>query len=110
MKSARENTLDTGAFPDVSRPPRDDVTAMTSRVPTSAPRRLFGGSPRGRGADRDARLITVTPGPASEVSGSTADGSKIRRSIVVTDVTVTERKCADTTGTVPVPWAGHFQR
>ena len=21
-----------------------------------------------------------------------------------------ERKCADTTGTVPVPWAGHFQR
>ena len=20
-----------------------------------------------------------------------------------------ERKCADTTGTVPVPWAGHFQ-
>jgi len=22
----------------------------------------------------------------------------------------TERKCADTTGTVPVPWAGRFQR
>jgi len=21
-----------------------------------------------------------------------------------------DRKCADTTGTVPVPWAGHFQR
>jgi len=37
--------------------------------------------------------------------------SKLQKQLpsVVNTVMYRERKCADTIGTVPVPWAGHFQ-
>jgi len=56
-----------------------------------------------------------TPGSLSEYHFSVSLSSSISNHYwaaspcVALDATYWERKCADTIGTVPVPWAGHFR-
>ena len=55
-------------------------------------------------AHMDGQTENITPLASSIALGrGTIKQNHQRRSVYK------ERKCADTIGTVPVPWAGHFQ-
>ena len=65
------------------------------------------------GASRIQENLLAAGLPQTPVAGEQEDGFPVpknpERRALQPDLQNSEQKCADTIGTVPAPWAGHFQ-
>ena len=60
----------------------------------------------------DVHSLRQSVCPLCKIQGAAMHGPTVGRMLLINAsvlVACRKRKCADTTGTVPVPWSGHFQ-
>ena len=60
----------------------------------------------------DVHSLRQSVCPLCKIQGAAMHGPTVGRMLLINAsvlVACRKRKCADTTGTVPIPWAGHFQ-